>query len=119
MGGRTVEVEVVLLDVFAVVALAVCQPEQAFLEDRVLAVPQSQGEAESLLVIGNAGQAVLAPTVSARAGLVVAEVIPGIAAFAIVFADRPPIAVRSGTVPTSSRATWVHGPLRVGGALQS
>ena len=72
MGRRAVEVEVVLLDVLAVVALAVGQAEQAFLEDRVLAVPEGQGEAEPLLVVGDAGQAVLAPAVGARAGLVVA-----------------------------------------------
>ena len=69
---RAVEVEVVLLDVLAVVALAVGQAEQPLLEDRVLAVPQGQREAEPLLVVGDAGQAVLAPAIGARAGLVVA-----------------------------------------------
>ena len=48
---RAVEVEVVLLDVLAVVALAVGQPEQPLLEDRVAAVPQRQREAELLLVV--------------------------------------------------------------------
>ena len=88
---RAVEVEVVLLDVLAVVALAVGQAEQAFLEDRVLAVPQGQGEAEPLLVVGDAGQAVLAPAVGAGAGLVVAEVVPGVAALAVVLADGAPL----------------------------
>ena len=41
---RAVEVEVVLLDVLAVVALAVGQAEQPLLEDRVLAVPQGQAK---------------------------------------------------------------------------
>ena len=41
---RRVEVEVVLLDVLAVIALAVGQPEGAFLEDRVLSVPQRERE---------------------------------------------------------------------------
>jgi hypothetical protein len=49
MGRRAVEVEVVLLDVLAVIALAVGEAEQALLEDRILAVPQGQGEAEPLL----------------------------------------------------------------------
>jgi len=68
VGRRAVEVKVVLFDVFAVIRLAVRESEQALLEDRVLAVPQGQAEAEVLLVIGNAGDAVLAPAVGARAG---------------------------------------------------
>ena len=91
MGRRAVEVEVVLLDVLAVIALAVGQPEQAFLEDRVLAVPQGQREAEPLLVVGDAGQPVFAPAVGARAGLIVGEVVPGVAAFAVVLAHGPPL----------------------------
>ena len=42
VGRRAVEVEVVLLDVLAVVAFTVGQPEQPLLEDRILAVPQRQ-----------------------------------------------------------------------------
>ena len=70
--GVRVEVEVVLLHVLAVVALAVGQAEQPLLEDRILAVPQRQREAEQLLVVADAGEAVLAPAVGARARLVVA-----------------------------------------------
>ena len=44
--GRGVEVEPVLLDVLAVVALGVRQAEEALLEDRVLPVPERQGEAD-------------------------------------------------------------------------
>ena len=44
MRRRAVEVEVVFLHVLAVVALAVGQPEQALLEDRVVAVPQREGK---------------------------------------------------------------------------
>ena len=88
---RRVEVEVVFLDVLAVIALAVGQAEQPLLENRVLAVPQGQREAEPLLVVGDAGQAIFAPAIGARAGLVVAEIVPGIAAFAIVLADGAPL----------------------------
>ncbi len=52
VGRRAVEVEIVFFDVLAVVALAVGQAEEAFLENGVLAVPQGQGEAEPLLVVG-------------------------------------------------------------------
>ena len=91
MGRRAVEVEVVLLDVLAVVALAVGEAEEPLLEDGVLAVPQGQREAEVLPVVGEAGQAVLAPAVGARAGLVVREVVPGVAALAVVLAHRAPL----------------------------
>ena len=49
MRGRAVEVEVVFLDVFAVVGLAVGQAEHAFLEDGVFAVPQGHAKAKQLL----------------------------------------------------------------------
>src|SRR5262249_42106133 len=88
---RAVEVEVILLDVLAVVALTVGQPEQPLLEDGVVAVPQGQGEAEALPVVGDAGQPVLAPAVGAGAGLVVAEIIPGVATLAVVLANGPPL----------------------------
>ncbi len=93
VGRRAVEVEIVLLDVLAVVAFAVGQAEQALLQDGVVSVPQGQREAEPLVVVRDAGQAVLAPPVGARARLVVAEVVPGIAAFAVVFANGAPLAL--------------------------
>src|SRR4051794_30361774 len=93
MRRGAVEVEVILLDVLPVVALAVGQAEQPLLEDGVFAVPQGQGEAEALLVVADAGQAVLAPAVSAAARLVVGEVVPGVAALAVVLAHRPPLAL--------------------------
>ena len=65
VGRRAIEVEVVLLDVLAVVPLAVGQSEEPLLEDRILPVPQGQREAEALFVIGDAGQAVFAPAVGA------------------------------------------------------
>ena len=101
---RAIQIEVVLLDVLAVITLAVGQAEEALLEDRVLAVPQSQGEAKSLLLIGDAGQAVFPPAVGTRARLVMGEVVPGVAAFAVVLADRAPLPfaqVRSPLLPGS------------------
>ena len=91
VGRRAVEVEVVLLHVLAVVALAVGEPEEPLLEDRILAVPQGQREAEALFVIGNAGDAVLAPAVGARAGLIVGEEVPGVAVLAVVLAHGAPL----------------------------
>src|SRR5262249_45425746 len=91
MGGSAVEIEVVFLDVLAVIALAVGQTKESLLENWIFAVPQGQGETESLLVVGDAGQPVLAPAIGAGASLVVAEIVPGIAAFAVVLADGAPL----------------------------
>jgi hypothetical protein len=67
MSPRAVEVEVILLDVLAVVPFAVVDAEQPLLQDGVLAVPQGQCEAELLEVVGDCSQTVLAPAVRARA----------------------------------------------------
>jgi len=88
---RAVEIEVVLLHVLAVVRLAVREPEDTLLEDGVLPVPQGQGKAEPLLVVGDAGDAVLAPAVSARAGMIVREEVPGVTPLAVVLTDRAPL----------------------------
>ena len=96
---RAVDVEPVLLDVLAVVALGVRQPEHPLLEDRVGAVPQREREAQPLLVVGHAGDPVLAPAVGARARVVVREVAPRVAAAAVVLADRPPLALAQVWAP--------------------
>ena len=114
---RAVDVEVVLLDVLAVVALAVGQPEQALLQDGVPLVPQRQREAQPLLVVADSPQAVLAPAVGARARLVVREVVPGVAVVAVVLADRAPLAlaeVRSPLLPGDLRLARLVQPLLLG-----
>jgi len=104
VGRRAVEVEIVFFDVLAVGSIAVGQGEDAFLENGILAVPQGQGEAEPLLVVGKAGDAVLAPAVGPRAGLIVGEVVPGVAVVAIILPNRAPLPLTSGRGPTFSRA---------------
>ena len=78
MGRGAVEVEVILFHILAVVAFAVGEAEEPLLQDGVLLIPQGQCEAQVLLVIGNASDAVLAPAVGARAGLIVGEEILGV-----------------------------------------
>ena len=98
MRRRRVEIEVVFLDVLAVVPLAVGETERTLLEDGIPLVPECQGEAQPLLVVGETAEAVFAPPIGPRAQLVVREVVPGVAVRAVVFADRPPLP-RSGTAP--------------------
>ena len=96
---RRVDVEVVLLDVLAVIALAVGETEETFLQDRVALVPQRQREAQALLVVGDAAQPVFAPTIGARSRLVVTEVVPGVAVGAVVLAHRAPLPLAQVRAP--------------------
>src|ERR1700733_11783086 len=91
MCRRTVDVEVVFLDIFAVVRFVVGEAEHALLQDRVALVPQRQREAQNLLLVAHTAESILAPFVGARARLVMREVIPGVAVFAVVLANRAPL----------------------------
>src|SRR5258707_15462744 len=91
VGRRRVEVEVVFLYVLAVISLAVGQPEQPLLEDRVLAVPERKRKTEPLALVGNPRESVLAPAIGPRAGVVMTEVIPCIARIAVILAHGPPL----------------------------
>src|SRR6516225_6640869 len=93
VGRGAVEVEIIFLDVLAVIALAIGQPEQPLLEDRVLSVPQGKRKAQPLVVIADAGEAVLTPVIGARTGLIVGEIVPRIAVLAVILADRAPLAL--------------------------
>ncbi len=65
MRRRAVEVKVIFLHVFAVIALAVGQSEEPLFENWISAVPESQRKAEMLFGIGDPGDAVFAPAVGA------------------------------------------------------
>ncbi len=118
VGRRRVDVEVVLLHVLAVVPLAVGEAERALLEDGVPLVPEGEGEAQALLVVGDPAEAVLAPPVGPGAGLVVREVVPGVAVRAVVLADRPPLPlaeVGPPLLPGDPRLAGLVQPLLLGG----
>jgi hypothetical protein len=113
MRRRVVEVEVVLLDVLAVVAFGVREAEQALLEDRVVAVPHREGQAEALLVVADSPDAVLAPPVRPGARLVVADEVPGVAAGAVVLAYGAPLPLAEVRPPPAPPAA-VHVGVHVG-----
>ncbi len=101
VGRRAVEVEVVLLDVLAVVPLAVGEAEHPLLEDRVLAVPEAEREAEQHVVVAEPGDAVLAAQVGARAGLVVRDVVPGLDVLVHVLPNAAPLPLAEVGPPLS------------------
>src|SRR5271170_1637269 len=103
VGGRAVEVKVVFFDVLAVVGLAVRKTERTFLKDWIFAIPQGHAKAQQLLVIADAGKTILAPVIRARSGLVMGEVVPGIAVLAVIFSNRTPLPFAEIGSPFSPR----------------
>src|SRR4030095_699463 len=82
-----------LFHILAVIALAIGQAEQAFLQDRILAVPECNREAQALLCVAEAADAVFAPPIGAATRMLMGEVTPGIAVGTVVFAHRAPLAL--------------------------
>ncbi len=91
VGRSGIEVVIELLDVFTMVALAIIKPEQALLENRIVCVPQRQRQAQALLRVAEATDAILAPAVGATARVIVRKIIPGGAVLTVVFAHRAPL----------------------------
>ena len=102
--GRGVEIEVAFLDVLAVIALVAGQAEEPLLEDGIPPVPEGEGEAETLMVIRDPEQPILAPPIDARARMIVREVFPGRPGRRVVLAHRAPLACREvGSPPAPVR----------------
>jgi hypothetical protein len=100
---RRVQVVVEFLDVLAVIALGVGQPEQPLLQDRISAVPEGDGEAEVLLIVAEPAETVLSPSVGVRTRRLVWQIAPGIAVGAVIFAHRPPLPFAEVRPPTPPR----------------
>src|SRR5579883_750073 len=92
--GGGIQIEVVLLNIFSVISLVAGQAEEPLFQDRVLAVPQRESEADHLVPIGNAGKSILSPAVGARARVIMREELPCGTVCAIVLADGSPLALR-------------------------
>ena len=105
VGRRIVEVEVIFFDILAMVAFAVCQAKEALFEDRIEPFHRARAKQSLLFVVRNSGQSVFAPTIGARASLIVGKVVPGIAVIAVVFAHRAPLPL------TQVRAPFLPGDL--------
>ena len=103
VGRRGVEIVVQLLDVLAVIPFRIRQAEQPLLENRIVTVPQGQRQAEPLLIVAEARQAVFAPAIGAAAGNVVREIGPGVFVFAIVLADGSPLTLAQISAPFAPR----------------
>src|SRR5262245_15269500 len=122
MRRRPIEEKVILLYIFAVIPLLIGQAKHPLFEERILFIPQCHTQAEILLVITKATQAVFVPAISPAAGMVVRKIVPGIPIYAVIFAHRTPGAlteVRSPAPPIGfARLVFCQAPLLgVGGHL--
>jgi hypothetical protein len=117
MRGRAIQVEAVVLDVFAVAAFGVGQPEEPFFQEGIAPVPERDCEADQLLTIADAGEPVVAPAVGPGAGVVVRKVLPGVSVSGVVLPHRAPRAfaqVRTPPFPVEpSRASFFQAGLFV------
>ena len=113
-GRAALEMEIVLLDVLAVVALDRGEAEQPFFQDGVVAVPKSWGEDEELIAVAESGDAVLAPAVRLAPRQVVRQVAPGIAVVAVVLADSGRGAVADVGAPAAPTSDIVLDLLQAG-----
>ena len=68
------------------------EPEEAFFENRIPAIPQGQGKTEPLMVVADPGQTVFAPAIGSGAGMVMRKKVPRGAVGTVVFAYRAPLA---------------------------
>src|SRR5215208_19678 len=112
MGGRVVQKVVCLFDVLPMVPLIPRQPEQALLQNRVLAIPQRQRKAEILVLIAYPQQPVLTPPKCPRPRLIVRKRLPGGSVLRIVLPHRPPLPlgeVRPPLPPLLAEAEGVRG----------
>src|SRR5262245_19133671 len=88
-----------LLDVFSVVAFVIRQAEQSLFQDRILAVPEGDTEAQELVAIAEPAERILAPAIRPAARVIVGEIFPGAAVSAVVFTHGSPGAIADVGAP--------------------
>src|SRR5438045_9051656 len=113
MRRSAIQVEVVFLYVFSVIAFVPGKPEQPFFQDGIPLVPQGNSKAKHLVPVADSAQTILVPPISAGASVVVREIIPGCAVRAVIFPHRAPGAftqVRSPALPVLATITRSREP---------
>src|SRR5882762_9421300 len=91
MRGRRIEVEVVLLYIFAMVAFISCEAEQTLFKDRIAPVPKRQSEAYPLVTVADPPNPIFSPAIRARTCMVVRKIFPGRPMWTVIFPDGTPL----------------------------
>src|SRR3954470_13355215 len=100
MGRRAVEVVIALLDVLAMISLVAGKTEEPLLQDRIAPIPHRDREADVLVTVADAGNAVLVPAVCARPCVIVRQIFPSVTVRSVVLAHRAPGALAEVGPPT-------------------
>src|SRR5262249_57267236 len=70
-------------------------------EDRVLAIPQRERQAQALFRVADTGESVLTPAIRAAARVIVREIIPGVSSRRVVLAHGSPLPLAEIRAPES------------------
>src|SRR5580704_2031366 len=88
-----VEVVIMFLNVFAVISLTVREAEKPLFQNRILPIPEGQGQTEALMVVAQTANTIFAPTISTAARLVVSEIVPSGPVRTVILTNRSPLAL--------------------------
>ena len=91
------------------VTLLAGQPEEPLLEDGIATVPKGERETKALMIVADAEDAIFAPAIGLRSGVVMRKVIPSRAIGGIVFAHRAPLTLRKIGSPASPMLGALRG----------
>jgi len=72
------------------------EAKEPLLQDRIDTVPERQRETQDPFLVAPPEEAVLAPSVGAAAGVLVREILPGIATRAVVLSHGAPLTFGEG-----------------------
>src|SRR5450432_3825949 len=93
VGGCAVEIIVIFLNIFSMVALVSGKPEISFLQYWILFIPERQGETQNLVFITDTSDSLFPPTVRFTPGHIMTYKFPGGSIFTVVFSHGSPLAI--------------------------
>ena len=91
MRRRRIQIKVVFLHIFAVIALVPVEAEKSFFQNRIVPIPHREAEADQLVPVADSADSVFSPAVSTRTGVIVRQIFPGRAPRAVILADGSPL----------------------------
>src|SRR5215510_985096 len=100
MRRRAIDIEVVLFNVFTVIAFTSGETKQPLLENGIFSIPQGERKADQLMPVGNTGDAVFIPAVCSRPGVIMRQIVSCRAVSAVILADCSPCALAEIGAPT-------------------
>src|SRR5580658_5100019 len=98
-----VQMEPILLHIFAVIPLIRREPKHALFQNRIAAIPKRQRKHQQLIAVADSRDAIVAPAISLAASVIVWQKIPSIAVSAVILANSSPGAIANIRPPLLPR----------------